>query len=1094
MADTDISTTFADRFAVGLAEQNQPATDMVSARLQRIQELEQIRQEHIAAHPVAGGDSESRHSRRDRFIRQSTQRSMDRRSFSSNIQRTPVRSQSYENTNLICVNEDTLNFREFFESTRQNLFGPRPSASSENLTAAAPVVRRPTDPSISIPRALPPAGSESGSGSNTPVAGSRPQFEVGSGSSTPRTVRPQYDITAGLAEAFSNVRQSLLGTDVSPAPRDARSSSITRESRNTATNIQRFAMSNGSPLTRTSSLREPRRESRFRRRTIQGVDSSITKALEQERLQTSSSVSRSISPLVIAPSATSAASETRGVVKSSEVTQSSSYSSLSSSYSSRYNKIELYPEDNIPVLGFEDEKVIFVDSDGHCHWLDKNHQIVRSVKSKSRLPEIVVKPKLAITSGEDTDGYIATMEGESEDRYTNLRELVMLARKRNANFDNGDSVDSEKCLLDVQQSDFLNEADIDEKYKFVSLYTPPRQRPNFESLFLNKEVPSLYDGIPQSELPQEIQTHKEEGAVKEETSPPIHGANKFLSARYLPRNTVQTAERNGRAPRVEHSRIAGSREHYSETEMENGDFTATHTRSIGAHESYAAERAAGANGHERVQLSRSGVRHEQSQAMTVDGVSSILQRRAEARRQQYLAEHQTSDSVERRAGMQQHQYAEEQQTSEDGTTSRRQMEERLEESSTHCTSDYGGSSTFQRRSVQRRQQFSSTHSGTSGSTRNSSRQIEHSSSNSQTSQIQPAIDNSDIHGEVNLVMERLQMMQGSSGETLDTSHLDYDEMLMIQKALAENPSPPESPVQFEQTEYSDITEGENVITGGYPEIITVEESEPTDSLQEAVVTDTLETVGSDDRYNYARDDDVEGSHTTSEDKSDQNSAVTVSRGSSNTSSNWGGTSYLSAKESVINHSSTSYADSSKDEIVREPRGARYQRLPSEGSESRLPLPSMDWSPLDKSKSPISPKRFTFETKDGGSSASPQTSASIPLSFSSTRTTIPKSSQPVVVSSTSRPSVHDQLNIEIPGEHADTLETDHGSASKSDCIKSESEIDKAVKSPSARGQSVSQTTSQTSSPAGSDTVTTVFEEFVQTIPRSMLANWPPSPDD
>lgn len=1097
MADTDISTTFADRFAVGIAEPSHPATDIVTARLQRIQELERVRQEHLAAHSSNNDDSETRHSRRDRFIRQTTQRSTERRSFASNIQRTPVRSQSFENTNTICINEDTLTFRDFFESQRQTLFGARASTSNENIVSTSVVGRRPSEPLTvaSVPAVQ--TDDDSGSGSSTPISGVRPQFDLGSGSNTPRTVRPQYDITVGLAEAFSNVRSSLLGSETSIAPR---SSSVTREIRSSATNIQRLAMTNASPLTRSASQREPRRESRFRRRTIQGVDHNITQALEQERTQPSSSlVPRSLSPLVSPAVTKTAVTENKTTVKSSEITHASSYSAFSS-YSSRYNKIELYPEDSVPALGFENEKVIFVDDTGHCHWLNKNHQIVRSVKAKTKLPEIIVKPRLTITNGEEADGFIATMEGDCEERYGKLRELALLAKRRDANFQSSDSTDSVRSLTlqDFEQrGDFIEEIDIDKKYKFVSLYTPPRARPDVKNYISKKEVPSLYDGIPRSQLPQEVIGRQENEPELKEPPPPVHGANKYLSARYM--NIVHSArDCNGTASRTEQSRLAASHEHYSESQNEHGESVVNFARTQAQQESYSAESEIGANGHERVRFNRSGVRHEQAQVVSGDGVSNMLLRRAEARRQQYLAERQTTENgattVERQAGEQRHQYAEERQTGEDGSTSHRQMEQFHEESTTHASTDTGSSTTIQRRSSQRQQQTSSTQVVRGRNTTSAVTQVEQSSTIRQSSRNetlrQASIDNSDIHGGVNLVMERLHMMQGISGMPLDTSHLDYEELLMIQKALAENPSPPDSPVNVEVTEIE------------YPEIVTVDESEYVEPTEEVKVIEEIEHDSKDNSASLAAGQNRTEIPSTINLAGQSSSAL--SRYSSQTGSSKPsafsspGTSFISAKETVITHSSSSV--SSKEEKVPEPRTARYQRLPSEGAEARLPLPSIDWSPLEKNKSPISPKRFTFETKTETNVDGPKNlrlSSSAPTILTP-KSTIPKAAPSGAGTSTWKPSVQDELTIEIPSENNDTTDnatkTSQSSANQKDCNKSETGSTKSSSSPLVSSRSISQSSSAAHSPSDGESVTTVFEEFVQTIPRSMLSNWPSSPNE
>ena len=63
--------------------------------------------------------------------------------------------------------------------------------------------------------------------------------------------------------------------------------------------------------------------------------------------------------------------------------------------------------------------------------------------------------------------------------------------------------------------------------------------------------------------------------------------------------------------------------------------------------------------------------------------------------------------------------------------------------------------------------------------------------------------NEDIHEEVESLINRLQQRHAYAEIPIDTSHLDIEEMRMIQKALEENPSPPPSPTDFEAEEVSD---------------------------------------------------------------------------------------------------------------------------------------------------------------------------------------------------------------------------------------------------------------------------------------------------
>ena len=1092
----DIST-LAERFVSNMRQDRQPINEMINARLQRIQELERVRLEHASEHTTNAGDGDSRHSRRDRFIRQAGQRSTERPSFASNIQRTPLRSQSFENTSLVTeMDEDTQSFRNMFESSRQNLFGPRPNGSSESLNG-----RRTSDTPLSVPRATFQTGSESGSGSSTPR------------SSLP--TRPPNDFTSSLAEAFSNIRSAMVRSDSSSSLRESRrSSSITRES-SSASNLQRFALTNnnGSTLTRSSSVRETRRESRFRRRTIQGVDSNISRAIELERSEARSpSVSRSISPLVVDDTLTSTTglhgnttvTQTR---ESTRTTSSYSSSSISAAYSSRHpKKVDLFPEDGIAVLGLEDEKEIFVDNKGKVHWLKKTHPLIRSLKKSNLVPEIVHQSKLAITSGDSSEGFVAAIEGDVDARYSKLKELVSLARMRDGHFEDGDFTDSAKALslLEVHKNDDSFETvDIDEKFKSFSLYSEPRPRQDIEKLISTKEVLPIYHGIPHSELPQEIKDLEPDKPEKD------------LGYRTFENYDFDSLINSGPMV-IEQKRFhAQFSDEMDNDETDNGS-SASYSRTGESHEASETYSDRFGNVSSRHGLFRSQT--QQAEIRNGDSVSNIFHRQAEARRQQLMTSRENGVSlIQRRAEERRQQYLAEQQRNENGTTtsSTRSESSRQQYSSETRTGQNG--SAIQSQSEERHQQsFSRETSSDNGSS--SVRHVQRSSTIRQTSSqsnivrqsSQSHIDNSDIHSEVNLVMERLHLMQDNPSEPLDASHLDYEEMLMIQKALADNPSPSYSPVAFET---------ENVPTD---EVIDVSDEDKIQSEQESSTHfQPIEEIRSDTVI--TEDAAVSPSNNNSSNEMTIVKSGPVNLSDSNFSSEASNSrsGFVSARQSVITHKKVvdddetakqstmiTEKDSAQEKsaektaeetvteavevesIVKESRTPRYQRLPSEGSEGRLPLPSMDWSPLERSNSPLSPSRFSFEDKktENTSSASSTVSNS---SGASSKFTVPKSSKSSPETNI-KSDVHSELTIEIPSYSPVTSPHIQSEASSADTqnLTNQNEgyaetvtlqASPLIKSPGANLSS----SSEAPSPAGSETVTTVFEEFVQTVPYSVL---------
>ena len=92
--------------------------------------------------------------------------------------------------------------------------------------------------------------------------------------------------------------------------------------------------------------------------------------------------------------------------------------------------------------------------------------------------------------------------------------------------------------------------------------------------------------------------------------------------------------------------------------------------------------------------------------------------------------------------------------------------------------------------------------------------------------------NENIHEEVESFVNRLQQRQAYTQIPIDTSHLDIEEMRMIQKALEENPSPPPSPMDFEAPEIPDDMVSEDNV-----ENITIETNDSSNVVLEPVDND-----------------------------------------------------------------------------------------------------------------------------------------------------------------------------------------------------------------------------------------------------------------
>ena len=432
-------------FTASFEQQNQPWTEMVQQRMQRLQELEQLRRERTANHGSLN-ESESRHSRRERIIQQTTRGG--RHSYRTGIQRTPIRSQSFE--------IDTQPFIEVEENARQGLFGPRLTGSSENVHGLG-MTRRDSDTNLLL-RALGQTGSDSGSDSSIPTS-------LGNWNNN------------GLTGA-QNI--SFHGSDTN-LNREPRSSSMTRETRDSSVNRRRMRPSDIVGDTSLSSRlysRQPRSRDARRRRTIQGTDKNVVEALEREKL--SFEPFSRLSPNFMATSDSDL--NTAPAYEKNDQQQYEDGSSYTPEKTPAYRpkssyrrKITLKPDDSLPIIAVENEKIIFVHKDGKTYWLDKRHPLMRYFKSPAMIPEITVDPP---NETEEDMGIVESIDGEADFRYDRVRDICNISVKKSGEddtepFPTGD----------------------EERYQSRSYYTPPRERPSVESYFTSKHIISLYDGI-----------------------------------------------------------------------------------------------------------------------------------------------------------------------------------------------------------------------------------------------------------------------------------------------------------------------------------------------------------------------------------------------------------------------------------------------------------------------------------------------------------------------------------------------------------------------------------------------------------------------
>ena len=692
-------TDFEAQFAASLDSVlgTQP-TDILNERLQRIQQLEKTRQERIRQqNPDTPTDPESRMSMRDRIIQQSQHQ---RRNTSTRRTRhMPVRSASFHtgDTHVDVANE-IQNFREEFEAARSNMFGMRSAGSSENLSGSQ-VLRRTLDV---------PANQE----------GSQPT----SGSSTPRSSRlAEYDPAVALEKTFSSALEELgygsnsgfgSNSNLSDSGRGSgsRSSSATREGRNNSnTYYPRYAVTNPTDITAASRTDRRGRLTERRRQTVGVTTSDVIEA--RGRTTNGFHASRT--------------TDTNGSVVARNNVSSSRETLPSSSYRSSYynRKIEINEELTRPVLSETRarEKVAYIDDKGHCHWLEKNHPILRA--SKDRTP-----PSITIKYKDDTPGSsnnsVIDIPGDPLERYNKLRELIMTSKSREGSCGNGDvehssngrngfkesrrnsfkengknglkereeikgsdETDScEKNKFSGIDADYSIEA-IDKRFKHVSYYTKPRQRPSLDSYKLTRKYKSIYEYCGDDLNINENEENTPRSPVRLASS---SSSSEIVRPNSLHITVTDTADPNSSVQLMETNSSVGTNETVSTVNPE-----------VNPAQSFATV--------------DSGFRSD-----------SVFLRRAQSVQESrpifYEPESPTSRLVR-----------------------------------------HGSLEAFNHR-------------------------------------------HSDVHEEVDTFINRLQQRHAYAEIPIDTSHLDIEEMRMIQKALEENPSPPPSPMETETLELIDNIE------------------------------------------------------------------------------------------------------------------------------------------------------------------------------------------------------------------------------------------------------------------------------------------------
>ena len=1100
---TDFSARFANRLETAMAEQSSPATEMVNARLQRIEELERIRLERQAAHSQdTPTNASGRLERRERLIRQTTQgitRSTERRNFAPTVQRTPVhRSQSFDTTSAVM--EDTVNFRETFESTRQNLFGPRVTASSDNIPSL--YGRRLAERNLTATR-------------------ENLAQEPDSGSSTPVRSRPTFDLTAGIAEAFSSVRSSLTRSSDTTREYSRPTVQVTEsveETQSQASDIQRYVSTTplNSSLTRTSSLRDTsRRESRFRRRTIQGVDSNVSQALERDRVERTSSQTRSMlrssSITRNRPGSLRSNGSTQNgssdhtsnlpsTVQESSVTNSSYSSSSYESYSySGRRPIEICPENTAPVLGFEDDRVVFVDNDGHLHWLSKHHQLARFVKNgQKEVPEIVIKNKIT-SDDKESEGYIATIEGDEGKRIERLRELVFLAKIKDSDFKDLDVPDT-SCyrslsLLELyQRGDVVDqlqqsrsEEKLDEKYKSYSLYTPPRPKPDMEEYLATRVVVPLYDGIDVSVFEEEKKVeHEENTEFNFDNRPPLvyelsatrFAASQRASSSYTSSNGVTTATQERRQEARQESVSYRSDRDSGTTETQTMSYRNVEHSSYSSITSRGSDNDVGTNGRGFDNVHDSTVEHDENtgvQALADDDSSNsevgLVMERLHMMEAATGTQIDTSNlSYEELLSIQK---ALEDNPSPPETPPASPFEEEVSPASRGIEEVVEYFQPVQEPRPDRvgrvtqpsaptvmaplaRQETDITESPRSA--------VAPLRTAAASRRILPPTPESDRQRPRNL--ETITRQRQQSEQSAVSRTMASNDGRQVQQTVEQ---------AFSQAVAESIT-GENIRPGDTSQIVmSMSSIEHTSEGLSATETITDKNKG-ETQTNVSRQRSI--TNTTSESVFEGGTSTSQSSTQSSTQSSSTRTTAQQRLSKItgftprLQRISSSGSESSP----------RLQRLSSGGSDAKLPLPSMNFSPLDKTK-PI--QKFTFNEVSAPKSptASGSDSREPKASTSDDQSTNQQASSSVSQTGT---TVHSELTIQIP-------ESSATSPSHSACRRSSGGTPKSASSPHVLSSGNNSCSSGGVSPAGSDGVTTVFEEFVQTIPPGLLKNWSPNDD-
>lgn len=734
----------------------------VEGRLQHIQEMEQARLDRAAERNAARNppqpepETNVRLSIRERIVQQTQSQ---RPSAQRRARQHPRRAASFHtgDTNVQIAN-DIQNFREAFEISRNTIFAGMTPGSSENITDSQ-VGRRTVDLS----------GNQEGSQPN-------------SGSSTPRISRrgENYEPTRGLDNQFAGIVADLSisrgsNSNLSDSGREhgSRSSSATRDHgrSNTSTNYQRFLMSNTADIGMTGrNGRYEGRRSRMTERRRQTIG--ITTSDVREAVALTSGGSRSSD------------NQTNSIeTRTSDIDNIGLSRDTYPSNLSRYSrKIEIHEDTTRPVLALGDEKVVYVDEKGHCHWLEKNHPLLKAAKESSA-PSVVIKYKTdSPTNSETPNDSVIDVPGDPEERYNKLRELIMKSKSRKGSCGNGDFeeiangkngiiVGNGKTALDETDSNnsikklqtlginpaYSIEA-IDKTFKHVSYYTKPRPRPSLDSYKLTRKCKSIYDyeGSEQSE-----NTHEERTPISQQDSILTYTESGRQNGYHISvTDTVETAS------------VVNTVETVIETREQINQFGALNRSNLGIRSESAFLRRSASVQESRPPRSEFGetpnarlVRHGSD--LGIRSESTFLRRSASA---QESRPPRSESGATPNASLARHR-------SDLGMRSEQAFLRRSAsfQESRPAISEFGETPT--------------------------ARLVRHGSLEATTSRLsQQGSRHDDIHEEVESILSRLQQRHAYAEVPIDTSHLDLEEMRMIQKALEENPSPPPSPMDFEAPE------------------------------------------------------------------------------------------------------------------------------------------------------------------------------------------------------------------------------------------------------------------------------------------------------